>query len=162
MLKDIARKPLFVSQEKKISDLLKEFQNRRIHMAIVVDEFEGTEGLVTLEDIVEELVGEIVDETDIERQLITTIDKNTVIVHGDVEIDDVNEALNIKIPKGEDYSTLNGLLHERLHDIPTQGDNISLDNVVIRVEEVKQNSPSKIKVEKLQPDYIEDKNSSRT
>ena len=131
-------------------------------MAIVVDEFEGTEGLVTLEDIVEELVGEIVDETDIERQLITTIDKNTVIVHGDVEIDDVNEALNIKIPKGEDYSTLNGLLHERLHDIPTQGDNISLDNVVIRVEEVKQNSPSKIKVEKLQPDYIEDKNSSRT
>lgn len=157
MLKDIARKPLFVSQEKKISDLLKEFQSRRIHMAIVVDEFGGTEGLVTLEDIIEELVGEIVDETDIERQLITTVDKNTIIVHGDVEIDDVNEALNVNIPKGEDYSTLNGFLHERLHDIPKQGDKISLDNVVISVEEVKQNAPLKIKVQRMQTEYLEDK-----
>ncbi len=157
MLKDIARKPLFVSQEKKISDLMKEFQSRRIHIAVVVDEFGGTEGLVTLEDIIEELVGEIIDETDIERQLITTIDKNTVIVHGDVEIDDVNEALNVNIPKGDDYSTLNGLLHERLHDIPKQGDKISLDNVVMSVEEVKQNAPLKIRVQKMQTDYIEDK-----
>ncbi|MFQ5940831.1 MAG: hemolysin family protein [Nitrososphaerales archaeon] len=157
MLKDIARKPLFVSQEKKISDLLKEFQSRRIHIAIVVDEFGGTEGLVTLEDIIEELVGEIVDETDIERQLITTVDKNTIIVHGDVEIDDVNEALNVHISKGEDYSTLNGLLHARLHDIPKHGDKISLDNVIISVEEVKQNAPLKIKVQRVQADYIEDK-----
>lgn len=157
MLKDIARKPLFVSQEKKISDLLKEFQGRRIHMAIVVDEFGGTEGLVTLEDIIEELVGEIIDETDIERQLITTVDKNTIIVHGDVEIDDVNEALNVHIPKGEDYSTISALLHEKLHELPKQGDRISLDNVIMNVEEVKQNAPLKVRVQKVQTDYTEDK-----
>ena len=150
MLKDVARKPLFVSQEKMISELLKEFQGRRIHMAIVVDEFGGTEGLVTLEDIIEELVGEIVDETDIERQLIATVDKNTITVHGDVEIDDVNEALKVHIPKGEDYSTLNGFLHERLQDIPKEGDKISLDNVIISVEEMKQNAPLKIRVQRIQ------------
>ncbi|MFQ5969858.1 MAG: hemolysin family protein [Nitrososphaerales archaeon] len=152
MLKDIARKPLFVSQEKKISELLKEFQSRRIHMAVVVDEFGGTEGLVTLEDIIEELVGEIVDETDIMRQLITTIDKHTIIVHGDVEIDDVNEALKVNIPKGEGYSTINGLLHEKLHDIPKLGDKINLDNVIISVDEVKENTPLKIKVQKMKTD----------
>ena len=155
LLKDIARKPLFVSQEKRISELLKEFQSRRMHMAIVVDEFGGTEGLVTLEDIIEELVGEIVDETDIDRQLIVTVDKNTVIVHGDVEIDDVNEALNIHIPKGEDYSTLNAFLHEKLLDIPKQGDKITISNVVISVEEVKQNAPLKIKVQRLQSNYLD-------
>lgn len=157
MLKDLARKPLFVSQEKKISDLLKEFQNRRIHIAIVVDEFGGTEGIVTLEDIIEELVGEIIDETDIERQLITTIDKNTIIVHGDVEIDDVNEALNVHIPKGDDYSTISALLHDKLHDIPKQGDRLSVDNVILSVEEVKQNAPLKIRVQKVKTDYLDKK-----
>lgn len=149
MLKDIARKPLFVSKDMPISKLLKEFQTRHIQIAIVVDEFGSTEGLVTLEDVIEELVGEITDEKDIELQLLRKIDKQTLVLHGDVEIDDVNEALNITLPKGKDYSTISGLLHEHLQRIPRQGDTATIGSVAITVEETAKNVPLKITIHKL-------------
>jgi CBS domain containing-hemolysin-like protein len=131
-----------------ISKLLKELQARHLQLAIVVDEFGSTEGLVTLEDVIEELVGEITDETDIERQLLRKIDRQTVILQGDVEIDDVNEALNINLPRSKDYSTISGLLHERLQRIPRQGDKATIENVTITVEETAKNVPLKIIVSK--------------
>lgn len=148
MLKDVARKPLFVSKDMPISKLLKEFQARHLHLAIVVDEFGSTDGLVTLEDVIEELVGEITDETDTERQLMRKVDRQTVVLQGDVEIDDVNEALNASLPKGRDYSTIGGLLHERLRRIPRQGDTATIGNVTIRVEEIAKNVPLKITIVK--------------
>lgn len=149
MLKDVARKPLFVSKDMPISKLLREFQGRHLQIAIVVDEFGSTEGLVTLEDVIEELVGEIIDETDVEQQLLKKVDKHTVVLHGDVEIDDVNEALNINLPKGKDYSTLSGLLHEHLQRIPKQGDKTTIGNVSITVEETGRNVPVRITVQKI-------------
>ncbi len=149
MLKDVARKPLFVSKDMPISKLLKEFQGRHIQMAIVVDEFGSTEGLVTLEDVIEELVGEIADETDVEDHLLRKIDKQTVVLYGDVEIDDVNEALNVSLPKGTDYSTISGLLHENLKRIPKQGDKITIGNVTVTVQETGKNVPVRIIVQKL-------------
>lgn len=149
MLKDVARKPLFVSKDMPISKLLKEFQGRHIQMAIVVDEFGSTEGLVTLEDVIEELVGEIADETDVEDQLLRKTDKQTVVLYGDVEIDDVNEALNVSLPKGEDYSTISGLLHENLKRIPKQGDKVTIGNVTVTVQETGKNVPVRIIVQKL-------------
>jgi putative hemolysin len=157
MLKDVARKPLFVSMEMGINKLMKEFQGRRIHMAIVVDEHGSTEGLVTLEDIIEELVGEIADETDVEAQKIKKLDKQTVVTRGDVEIDDINEALNIHLPKDKDYSTLSGLLHDKLQRIPRKGDAVEIGNVVITIEETGKSQPLSVKIQKTPPDVMETK-----
>lgn len=150
MLKDVARKPLFVSKDMLISKLLKEFQGRHLQIAIVLDEFGSTEGIVTLEDVIEELVGEITDETDVEQQLLKKVDRQTLILNGDVEIDDVNNALNVNLPKGKDYSTLSGLLHEHLQRIPQRGDRAMIGNVSIIVEETGRNVPVRITVQKVQ------------
>jgi len=128
-LESISRKPIFVSQEQKTSKLLREMQGNQTHMAIVVDEFGGVEGCVTLEDLLEEIVGEIMDETDKIELNFKIIDKNTMIASGDVEIDIVNEILKSNIPQGDDYSTLSGLLHDKLKDIPKVGDKIEFDSI---------------------------------
>lgn len=148
-LQQIARKPIFASQEKKVSDLLREMQGRQTHMAIVLDEFGGVEGCVTLEDLVEEIVGEIRDETDKEKTVFQHVDKDTIVANGEIEIDTVNEIFKTNVPEGEDYASLNGLLHEKLHDIPKEGDKIEVDSLRIVVEKVSKNKPEKIRIEKI-------------
>jgi CBS domain containing-hemolysin-like protein len=149
-LEQIARKAVFASQEKMVSALLKEMKGRKTHMAIVVDEHGGVEGLVTLEDLLEEIVGEIEDETDLTRQAeYERIDQDTIVTNGDIEIDTVNEIFNAKVPEGDDYASLNGLLHERLQDIPQEGDKVEVDNLRIIVEKVSKNIPKKIRIEKI-------------
>ncbi|HXW03254.1 MAG TPA: hemolysin family protein, partial [Nitrosarchaeum sp.] len=118
-LDKVARKPVFASQEKMVSALLKEMKGRKTHMAIVIDEHGGVEGLVTFEDLIEEIVGDIEDETDnIPPKDFESIDKDTIITNGDIEIYRLNQIFKSELPEGDDYSTLNGLLHERLQDIP--------------------------------------------
>ncbi len=149
-LEKIARKPVFVSQEKMVSALLKEMKGRKTHMAIVVDEHGGVEGLVTLEDLLEEIVGEIEDETDLTRQKgYEKIDQDTIITNGDIEIDTINEIFRTKVPEGDDYASLNGLLHERLQDIPQEGDKVEVDELRIIVEKVTKNIPIKIRIERI-------------
>ena len=149
-LEQIAREPVFASQEKMVSALLKEMKGRKTHMAIVVDEHGGVEGLVTLEDLLEEIVGEIEDETDLTRQAgYEKIDQNTIITNGDIEIDTINEIFKTKVPEGDDYASLNGLLHEKLQDIPQEGDKVEIDNLKIIVEKVLKNFPKKIRIEKI-------------
>ncbi len=149
-LEQIARKPVFASQEKMVSSLLKEMKGRKTHMAIVVDEHGGVEGLVTLEDLLEEIVGEIEDETDLKRERgYERIDQDTIITNGDIEIDIINEIFKTKIPEGDDYASLNGLLHEKLQDIPQEGDKVELNELKIVVEKVTKNIPQKIRIEKI-------------
>jgi CBS domain containing-hemolysin-like protein len=149
-LEKIARKPVFASQEKMVSALLKEMKGRKTHMAIVVDEHGGVEGLVTLEDLLEEIVGEIEDETDLTRQAgYEKIDQDTIITNGDIEIDRINEIFRTKVPEGDDYASLNGLLHERLQDIPQEGDKVEVDELRIIVEKVSKNIPKKIRIERI-------------
>ena len=149
-LEQIARKPVFASQEKMVSSLLKEMQGRRTHMAIVIDEHNGVEGLVTLEDLVEEIVGEIEDETDLPRSAgYEKIDQDTIITNGDIEIDIINEIFKTNIPEGDDYASLNGLLHEKLKDIPQEGDKVELEELRIIVEKVSKNIPKKIRIERI-------------
>ncbi len=149
-LEQIARKPVFASQEKMISSLLKEMKGRKTHMAIVVDEHGGVEGLVTLEDLLEEIVGEIEDETDLTRSTgYEKIDQDTIITNGDIEIDTINEIFKTKIPEGDDYASLNGLLHERLQDIPQEGDKVEVEELRIIVEKVSKNIPQKIRIERI-------------
>jgi len=148
-LEQVMREPFFVSQEKKVSSLLKEMQGRKAHMAIVVDEFGGVEGCVTLEDLVEEIVGEIHDETDITKSNFEREGSDTIITNGDIEIDEINEIFRTEIPQGDDYASLNGLLHEKLADIPKEGDRIVIGPLRIVVEKVLGNKPEKIRIEKI-------------
>ena len=148
-LQQISRKPIFVSQEKKVNDLLKEMQGRKSHMAIVLDEFGGVEGCVTLEDLVEEIVGEIHDETDVTKDNFQREGNSTIITNGDIEIDELNEIFKTNIPQGDDYATLSGLLHEKLRDIPKEGDKIIIDSLRIIIEKVLKNRPEKIRIEKV-------------
>ena len=143
-LEQIAREPVFASQEKMVSSLLKEMKGRKTHMAIVVDEHGGVEGLVTLEDLLEEIVGEIEDETDHVRPArYVRIDRETIIADGDIEIDTINKTFKAYVPEGDDYATLSGLLHERLQDIPQEGDKIEVSGLRIVVEKVSKNMPKR-------------------
>ena len=148
-LESIMRKPIFVSQEKMVSDLLKEMQGRQTHMAIVLDEFGGVEGCVTLEDLLEEIVGEIHDEKDRVQQVFQSEGNDTILTDGDIEIDKINEIFKTSIPEGDDYSRLNGLLHEKLRDIPKEGDKIEIESLRIMVEKVSKNKPDKIRIERI-------------
>ena len=125
-------------------------KGRKTHMAIVVDEHGGVEGLVTLEDLLEEIVGEIEDESDKPRPVeFQSVDQDTIITNGDIEIDRINEIFKTKVPEGEDYASLNGLLHEKLQDIPQEGDKIEVDSLRIIVEKVTKNKPDRVRIEKI-------------
>ncbi|NIP62533.1 MAG: DUF21 domain-containing protein [Nitrosopumilaceae archaeon] len=149
-LENLARKPVFVSQEKRVSALLKEMKGRKTHIAIVIDEHGGVEGLVTLEDLVEEIVGEIEDETDKSRPVqFQSIDKDTIVTNGDIEIDAINRIFKTTIPHGDNYSSLSGLLHEKLQDIPQEGDKIEIDSLRIIVEKTKKNRAERVRIERI-------------
>ena len=118
-------------------------------MAIVVDEYGGVEGLVTLEDLLEEIVGEIEDETDKVIVDYQKVDDNTIITTGDIEINKINSFFKTQIPLGDDYASLSGLLHEKLHDIPQEGDKVEIGDLRIIVEKVERNRPEKVRIEKI-------------
>lgn len=122
VLKDLIRKPYFIPETKKINDLLNEFQLRRIQIAIVLDEFGGTAGMVTLEDIVEELVGEIQDEFDEEKPIVEKVSDNEFIVNASATVYDVNEYLPHDLPEDEDYDTVGGLVGDLFGKIPEVGE----------------------------------------
>jgi len=133
-LADIARKALFIPESKHVRDLLREFQSRKVHIAIVLDEYGGTAGLVTIEDIVEELVGEIVDEYEKEGPVeLKRVDEHTVDVDARMRIDELNDELDIHLPEDGDYETIGGLVFSTLGKIPNVGETCEHDNVAIRV-----------------------------
>lgn len=121
-LKDIIRKPYFVPETKKINDLLSELQQKRIQIAIVIDEFGGTAGMVTLEDIVEEIVGEIQDEYDEEKPIVERISDSEFIINAYATVYDVNEHLPHDLPEDEDFDTVGGLVSHAFGKIPEVGD----------------------------------------
>ncbi|MGN6641241.1 MAG: hemolysin family protein, partial [Mucilaginibacter sp.] len=122
VLKDIIRKPYFIPETKKINDLMAELQQKRIQIAIVLDEFGGTAGMVTLEDIVEELVGEIQDEYDEERPIVEVVNAHEFIVNALATIYDVNSHLPHDLPEDGDYDTVSGWLGEVFGKIPDVGE----------------------------------------
>jgi magnesium and cobalt transporter len=115
------RTPTFVPESKKISELLKEFQQERQHMAIVVNEFGGTDGIVTLEDVIEEILGEIRDEFDEEEPLIKARPEGGFVADARIPINDLEDALQIQFPEERDYESLGGFLMEVAHDVPVPG-----------------------------------------
>jgi Hemolysins and related proteins containing CBS domains len=122
VLKNIIRKPYFIPETKKINDLMAEFQQKRIQIAIVLDEFGGTAGMVTLEDIVEELVGEIQDEYDEEIPVVEKISDTEYMVDASANVHDVNELLPVELPESNDYDTISGLVSDLFDKIPDVGE----------------------------------------
>ena len=131
---DLARDPLLVPGSLTLAALLREFQNRRIHLAIVVDEYGGTEGLVTLEDCLEELVGEIVDETDEPDEPIQRVSRHEVIAAGDTDLREINHYFNAALPQLE-HRSLNGYLLEELGRVPDVGERFERDGIEMEVVE---------------------------
>ena len=134
-LEAIVRSPYRVSGSKKIDDLLQEFKQHRLHIAIVLDEHGGTDGLVTIEDVIEEIVGEISDEYEQQEELepIQRLEAGLVSVDAAVHIDDLNEELDLGIPENDNYDTIGGFVFSSMGRIPTIGDTFELKGVHFKV-----------------------------
>jgi CBS domain containing-hemolysin-like protein len=131
-LKGIIRKVSFMPETKKSFDVMNEFLDKKISIAIVIDEFGGTAGIVTMEDILEELFGEIKDEFDVDEDICRKITSNSYIISGKVELDHINEKYELNIEEG-DYETIAGYIISKLGRIPAQGETVEIDNFTILI-----------------------------
>ena len=145
VLQDILRQPYFVPETKKVDELLREFQQGKIHMAIVVDEYGGTAGLATLEDLIEEIVGEIHDEYDVEEHPVEAVEENLWVADGQADVAEVNNALSVELPNQHDINTIGGLITDRLGRLPRRGEEMTLDDVHITIL-----AASRHKIDRLQ------------
>ena len=146
-LQTLARQPFFVPETKPIDDLMEEFKLRKTSIAIVVDEWGGTEGLVTLEDVVEEVMGEIRDPYDQEESNVLKQSDGSFIVDGSITIYDLEEETDIEFPEDRDYDTLGGFILDILTDIPQTGEQVEFNNMIFTVQTVENNRIGKIKIQ---------------
>ncbi|HSJ26060.1 MAG TPA: hemolysin family protein [Longimicrobiales bacterium] len=149
-LRELAREPLVVPGSLPLSKLLREFQGRRIHLAVVVDEYGGTDGLVTLEDVLEELVGEIVDETDVAEELITRVSPDEIVAWGDADLRDINQFFGTTLPQQE-HRSLNGYLLEELGRVPDAAEIVSREGVTIEVLEATDTQVTRARLRRRSP-----------
>src|SRR3954469_4726725 len=135
-LRSILRTPVFVPESMSVDDLLHEFQRRKVHIAIVLDEYGGTAGLATIEDLLEEIVGEIQDEYDAEEPLIVRLDDDQARIDGRADIDDLADLFgtDLGLDDADEYDTVGGLIYHRLGTVPRPGDQVSMDGLTLTVE----------------------------
>ena len=136
---DLARPAYFIPESKKIDEVLDEFRSKRIHMAVVIDEYGGTAGLVTLEDVIEEIVGDIEDEFDEEEDLVTWVDEHTVRLDPKINLEELEEILGVTFGDAagvEDSETLGGLVYEAAGNVPRAGESFSVAGFTVTVEDV--------------------------
>jgi putative hemolysin len=149
---NIARKAMFIPRTKLISILMHEFQEKKMHIAIVVDEYGGTAGLITLEDIIEEILGEIRDEYDKEENPVTKLNDNNYIVLGKLSIDELNELLNTNFNENSNYETVGGMILNHAGQIPKEGYSFQIDSCRFTVKEIQNKRIKKVQVEVLKPE----------
>jgi putative hemolysin len=154
-IRKLIKPPFFIPETKKISNLLKEMQKKRIHMALVIDEYGGVSGLVTMEDLLEEIVGEIRDEYDIESPVIQLSD-GTLLIDASISIRDLKDDHKIDIPESTEYETLSGFLLTALQRIPKTGDIVEIEKKKITISEMVGQRIAKVKLEKLPEETIEE------
>ncbi len=141
----LMRPARFVPESKKVSQLLTEMQQEKFHMAIAVDEYGGIAGLVTLEDLIEELVGEIVDEYDVEESLVERLKDGTLRVDARISISEINEVAGLDLPEG-DWDTVGGLVFDRFGRVPTAGDTCETKEYTLRVERVQGRRITRVRI----------------
>ncbi len=147
-LGDILRDVFFVPESKMIDDLLTEFKKRRKHIAIAVDEYGGTAGLVTLEDILEELVGDIQDEFDEEEELVERIDDDTAVCNAKVHLDELNDILGLRLDE-ESVESLGGFLYGKIGRVPRVGDVVRHDGITYEIQSVQRQRIDKVLIKGL-------------
>jgi putative hemolysin len=153
-VRKIIKPPIFVPETMKISNLLRDMQKRRVHMAIVIDEYGAVDGLVTLEDLLEEIVGEIRDEYDTESPVIHLPD-GSMIIDASLSIRDLSEDHGMELPESPDYDTLGGFILAQLQRIPKNGDLVELETMTLRIIEMVGQRIAKVKMEKVEREALE-------
>ena len=140
----------FVPETKRLTDLLREMQERKFHLSVVVDEYGSTAGLVTLEDLIEELVGEIVDEYDVEEPTVERLDDGAVVVTGRMAIDDADDLLDAELPQGA-WDTVGGLLLDVAGHVPVEGESVEVDGFRLVAQRVQGRRIRRVRIERTQP-----------
>jgi putative hemolysin len=160
-VRELAREARFVPETKRVAELMREMQREMFHMAIVVDEYGGTAGLVTLEDLIEELVGEIVDEFDVEEPNVEALPGGAVRVNARMQIDEVNDLLQAEFPTG-DWDTIGGYLYHLLGHIPTEGEAAEYDGFRLVAEKVQGRRIGRVRISRIhRPDQETDRDRER-
>jgi len=156
-LADVVREAMLVPESKPVSDLLREFRGKRVHIAIVLDEYGGTAGLVTVEDILEEIVGEIQDEYELTEEAtpIEKVDETTLDVDAAIDFDDLVDELDIDEPDEVDFDTLRGFVYSRLGHIPETGETFDYDGYRFSVTDAEKTRVNRVRIEKLTEEELE-------
>jgi putative hemolysin len=151
-LADIMRAPYFVPETKTLGDLMAEFKHEKVHMAIVVGEYGGTSGIVTMEDIIEEIVGEIQDEYDEEEPLFQWREEGKVLIaDARLDIEDLNIMFNVELPQ-EGYETLGGFIYSHLGHVPSTGETLEFNNLVMAIKDIEGQRITRVRIEKRETD----------
>lgn len=159
-VRGLEREVYYVPETKPVSDLLRELQKKKVHIAIVVDEYGGTAGLVTIEDILEEIVGEIQDEYDTEEFYMDRVSDDEYIFSARVDLDDINDIMSVELPT-EESDTLGGLVYTMLGRVPTVGDWVDVADVRLTVLSVEARRIGMVKIQRLKQDQDENKHSDK-
>jgi putative hemolysin len=156
-IKSLMYEPYFVPESKKIDELLKELQSKKVHMAVVLDEYGSYTGIVTVEDMLEELVGEIMDEFDEEEPEVQILEEGVYVVDARARIERLNEKLSIKLPLEDAYESIGGLLIDRLGHIPRRGEVVRVEesNITLVVMQMRGRRIVKVKLVITQPEPVE-------
>jgi CBS domain containing-hemolysin-like protein len=149
-IKAVARPPYFVPESKKVDELLAEMRQNKLSIAIVVDEYGGTAGLVTIEDLVEEIVGEIADEFDVQEETIHRVSETEAILDARVSIDALQELFGIQVEEG-DFDTVGGFVFNHLGKMPSVGEEIRVDGLIVRILSVSGHRIKRVRVIKQEP-----------
>ncbi|MDP9295484.1 MAG: hemolysin family protein [Actinomycetota bacterium] len=149
-LSEVVRKAHFVPEQKKVAELLRQMQLEKFHIALVTDEYGSVSGLVTLEDLLEELVGEITDEYDREEPAVERVDEDTFRVNGGVAISQINELLDVELPD-EEWDTVAGLMLGLLGEIPAQGQEVRYQNLTFIAERVQRRRIAQVLIKRVEP-----------
>ena len=155
-IRALLHEPFYVPETVKCTELFKEFQQKQLHMAIVIDEYGGTYGMVTMEDLLESIVGNIQDEYDNEKVEYQKISDTEYILDGWISVDEVEDLLDIQVPEDTEYDTLGGVVVDMLGDLPEENEHpsVQIGSVRFTVLEVDDRRISRLKAERL-PDHLE-------
>jgi CBS domain containing-hemolysin-like protein len=146
----IARPPYFIPETKKISEVLKDLRGNKSHMAIVIDEYGGTAGILTLEDIIEEIIGEIMDEYDAEQTLIVEHQDRSISVHARLDIEELEDYLDVELPEGK-FESVGGFVISLLGKVPSVGESIRYQDLEMEIEAANDRKIEKIRIRKASP-----------
>ena len=144
----ILRQPYFVPETKKISEILRDLRNKKSHMAVVVDEYGGTAGILTMEDIIEEIIGEIQDEYDYDDRRLVKVDENTIVADARVDIEDVMEFFGEEVPEGK-FETIGGFIISLLGRVPSVNEVIKFNNLEMLIEAADDRRISRVRVRRV-------------